>query len=149
MSPLVGNGAGRSHRGRSNHFGLGVSHLPYANDCPQETQSGRNCLEIRFEVFFRYLVAPIPYSHSRDGQHHVDADVCFHPTNRRQSSLNWGCQLRQNRDSASHIGLRLRSSTLEASRPVSSYQAHRTHCLPYRNARRRQSSLPRSRPCES
>src|SRR5262249_33454665 len=118
LSPVVSHGVGGWLGVPFDRFRPAVSHLPNTHGCYQETQAGRNCLEIGLEMFLRYVIVPFPQSSSMDVERHVSADVCFHPRNRLQSCLNRPSNSSKFPDSTSHIPHRSRFFPLAPSRPV-------------------------------
>ena len=80
LPPTAGNGTGGPfHRRSFNRFGLVVSPLSRANDCYRETHCDADRLEIRFEMFFRYVVAEIPNRSSHDVLRHAAPTCVFIP----------------------------------------------------------------------
>src|SRR5436190_15454269 len=95
-----------------------MSHLSSTHGDCRDTHCGSDPLEIRFEMFSRYLVADIPNRNCHDVFPHAGADVSLQPINPSSSSPAFRQRHPKTDAPSPHIPFRRTLSALVGSLPV-------------------------------
>src|SRR2546425_12047968 len=119
MPPTARNGATSPFfRNDFDHVGLAVSHLSGAHDSGRETDRGPDCMEICFEMFFRYVVGTTANPGTPGVPPHVRADVCPHVVRYPKSGRQLPPCLKTSHDERAHTAHRPRFFALGTPHPV-------------------------------
>ncbi len=119
LPPTAGNGATfSSFRSDFDQVGMAVSHLSSANDSRREIDRGPDCVEICFEMFFRYIVGETANPRTPGMPLHVGADVCPHGASYPKFGSVLPSFIQESHCECTHTAHRLRLSVLGTPHPV-------------------------------